>query len=130
MMRYFIHARYIMSATNEQYYGDINRAQKAIKSVFQSFFGTVATASIVLVGSSAMFNVVGRKYVSMNKKRNGQKCELCVGMRYVECGTCKGYGACEWQPINGALMERVCLCPTCSGTKMQKCIRCIGVGFL
>ena len=109
-------------------YGDAS--QKAAKQVLSSFFGTIATASLILVGSSAAFNIAGKQIVKSNKKRLGKKCTLCDGLRFISCGTCKGKGAIEWQPIKNPEMERVCVCPTCSGTKMSKCLRCVGVGYL
>ena len=115
-------------ASNNTNYADVS--QKAARQVLTSFFGTIATASLVLVGSSAAFNIVGKQLVKTNKKQRGKKCDLCDGLRFISCGTCKGRGALEWQPIRGAEMERVCLCPTCSGTKMSKCLRCVGVGYV
>ena len=109
-------------------YGDAS--QKAAKQVLSSFFGTIATASLILVGSSAAFNIAGKQIVKSNKKRLGKKCTLCDGLRFISCGTCTGKGAIEWQPIKNPEMERVCVCPTCSGTKMSKCLRCVGVGYL
>jgi len=111
-------------------YADVGVSQKAAKQVLLSFFGTIASATFLLVGSSAAFNVVGKQLVKTNKKRTGRKCTLCDGLRFISCGTCKGRGALEWQPIREAEMERVCLCPTCSGTKMSKCLRCVGIGYL
>ena len=111
-------------------YADVGVSQKAAKQVLLSFFGTIASATFLLVGSSAAFNVVGKQLVKTNKKRTGRKCNLCDGLRFISCGTCKGRGALEWQPIREAEMERVCLCPTCSGTKMSKCLRCVGIGYL
>ena len=48
-------------------YGDAS--QKAAKQVLSSFFGTIATASLILVGSSAAFNIAGKQIVKSNKKR-------------------------------------------------------------
>ena len=88
-------------------YGDAS--QKAAKQVLSSFFGTIATASLILVGSSAAFNIAGKQIVKSNKKRLGKKCTLCDGLRFISCGTCKGKGAIEWQPIKNPEMERVCV---------------------
>ena len=51
-------------------YADVS--QKAAKQVLSSFFGTIATASLILVGSSAAFNIAGKQIVKSNKKRLGK----------------------------------------------------------
>ena len=58
-------------------YADVGVSQKAAKQVLLSFFGTIASATFLLVGSSAAFNVVGKQLVKTNKKRTGRKCNLC-----------------------------------------------------
>ena len=45
----------------------------------------------------------------------GHVCYLCEGRKYVLCRTCSGKRAIDWQPIAGAAIHRVCVCPTCGG---------------
>jgi len=57
-------------------------------------------------------------------------CYLCEGRKYVVCRTCSGKKAIQWQPLAGALVSRLCVCPPCGGkTGLQKCNNCVGLGY-
>lgn len=84
--------------------------------------------AIGTIGASA--SAVSRALVARERLRRNARCETCAGGKFIVCRTCRGRRGLDWQPMKEATERRVCLCPTCEGTGMQKCINCLGVGLV
>mmetsp|Transcript_7619 Transcript_7619/g.19410 ORF Transcript_7619/g.19410 Transcript_7619/m.19410 type:complete len:123 (+) Transcript_7619:25-393(+) len=105
-------------------------AAAAVASAVGGIAGTFALAFGGLLGVTGVFTGVSRAMVVHHKKKAGHVCYLCEGRKYVECRTCSGKKAIDWQPIAGAKVARICVCPTCGGkTGLQKCLNCVGLGY-
>lgn len=99
------------------------KAVGGVAGVFGTAFGSLAALTGIFTG-------VSRHLVVRRKKAAGHVCYLCEGRKYVVCKTCAGKKAIAWQPLAGASMQRLCVCPTCGGkTGLQKCNNCVGLGY-
>ncbi|KAK1392545.1 Plastid transcriptionally active 5 [Heracleum sosnowskyi] len=79
--------------------------------------GVVTTA---LVSSAIKLNYQNHKI------KNGKECGVCKGKGFYKCKLCKGKSTIEWSPLYDPIVINPCLCPTCDGNKVQKCLNCLG----
>ncbi|KAM0020669.1 putative Heat shock protein DnaJ, cysteine-rich domain superfamily [Helianthus debilis subsp. tardiflorus] len=66
---------------------------------------------------------------SMNKK-NTRSCDVCKAKGFYMCKLCKGNATIEWSPLYDPVFINPCLCPTCDGHRIQRCLNCLGSGFI
>ncbi|KAI3814601.1 hypothetical protein L1987_14241 [Smallanthus sonchifolius] len=66
---------------------------------------------------------------SMNKK-NAISCDVCRAKGFYMCKLCKGNATIEWSPLYDPVFINPCLCPTCEGHRIQRCLNCLGSGFI
>ncbi|KAD2393894.1 hypothetical protein E3N88_40871 [Mikania micrantha] len=66
---------------------------------------------------------------SMSKK-NASSCDVCRSKGFYMCKLCQGNAAIEWSPLYDPVFINPCLCPTCDGHRIQRCLNCLGSGFI
>nr|XP_043626856.1 dachshund homolog 1 isoform X2 [Erigeron canadensis] len=64
------------------------------------------------------------------KKKNVSACDVCKGKGFYMCKLCKGNATIEWSPLYDPVFINPCLCPTCDGHRIQRCLNCLGSGFV
>uniref|UniRef100_A0A3Q7FEV1 Uncharacterized protein n=1 Tax=Solanum lycopersicum TaxID=4081 RepID=A0A3Q7FEV1_SOLLC len=93
---------------------------------------TLATGSIVLLGGavsiSALTTSVLRHKALINKAKFGKLCLYCRGIGFYKCKLCNANGTIKWSPLYDPLFINPCVCPTCEGNKIQRCLNCLGDG--
>ncbi|KZV25238.1 hypothetical protein F511_39951 [Dorcoceras hygrometricum] len=63
------------------------------------------------------------------QKKYGSPCGSCKGVGFYRCKLCKTNGTIKWSPLYDPLVINPCLCPTCDGSKVQRCLNCLGGGI-
>ncbi|XP_031474535.1 uncharacterized protein LOC116246807 [Nymphaea colorata] len=96
----------------------------------------LATTAAVFVGGvftlslSSSLAIRALQSVSDAKKRKiATRCEACNGSGFYPCKLCKGKSTIEWSPLFDPVVINPCLCPTCEGNKVQRCLNCLGKGY-
>ncbi|KAK3272333.1 hypothetical protein CYMTET_19367 [Cymbomonas tetramitiformis] len=92
--------------------------------------GALAIAAGAAFVTTSVTVAVGRSIISARKKKTGITCGVCSGERRVSCKLCKGKAVIDWSPFPNAMVKRYCLCPTCGGKQLQKCLNCLGKGYV
>ncbi|KAJ9538961.1 hypothetical protein OSB04_031694 [Centaurea solstitialis] len=67
---------------------------------------------------------------SMKKKNGSSSCDVCREKGFYICKLCNGNGTIEWSPLYDPLFINPCLCPTCDGHRIQRCLNCLGSGCI
>jgi len=93
--------------------------------------GAAVTAGIFTLSMLSSVSLGAFQTVMENKrKKTGAKCGCCKGRGFVECRLCKGDSTIEWSPLYDPVVTKPCVCPTCDGNKVQKCLNCVGRGYV
>ncbi|XP_024980528.1 uncharacterized protein LOC112517359 [Cynara cardunculus var. scolymus] len=92
--------------------------------------------SITMISSTAITlftqhkkDKIGSSSSSM-KKKNARSCDVCREKGFYICKLCNGNGTIEWSPLYDPLFINPCLCPTCDGHRIQRCLNCLGSGYI
>uniref|UniRef100_A0A1D1YJ37 Chaperone protein DnaJ n=1 Tax=Anthurium amnicola TaxID=1678845 RepID=A0A1D1YJ37_9ARAE len=96
----------------------------------------VGTAAAVLlggflaatVGTVAVYETV-RKREETKRRKSGLLCGVCKGKGFYACKLCRGSSTIQWSPLYDPVAINPCLCPTCDGKKIQRCLNCLGKGY-
>ncbi|XP_047943615.1 uncharacterized protein LOC125198348 [Salvia hispanica] len=92
----------------------------------------VASVAVSLLGGvfavGFLSSSVSERYTSFKKKKYGRPCRSCKAVGYYACKTCKGCGTINWSPLYDPIFINPCVCPTCDGFKVQRCLNCLGYG--
>ncbi|KAI3714784.1 hypothetical protein L6452_21744 [Arctium lappa] len=67
---------------------------------------------------------------SSMKKKNASSCDVCREKGFYICKLCNGNGTIEWSPLYDPVFINPCLCPTCDGHRIQRCLNCLGSGYV
>ncbi|KAG0626126.1 hypothetical protein M758_2G104200 [Ceratodon purpureus] len=89
----------------------------------------VAAGMFTLSMASSVSLGVLSTVVERQRKKTAPQCACCKGRGFTECRLCKGESTIEWSPLYDPVVPRRCLCPTCDGNKVQKCLNCVGKGY-
>ncbi|GAV72852.1 hypothetical protein CFOL_v3_16340 [Cephalotus follicularis] len=87
--------------------------------------GGVATLRLV---SSFALGAIGA-IVEKRQKKFALPCGQCKGRGFYMCKLCKGNATIQWSPLSDPLFINPCLCPTCDGHRVQRCLNCLGKGY-
>ncbi|XP_051152611.1 uncharacterized protein LOC127266409 [Andrographis paniculata] len=101
--------------------GDISKGFRMVATIGATF----------LSGSFALgflTSTVSERYTSFKKKKYGRPCEKCKATGHYKCKLCKGNGTIQWSPLYDPIVINPCVCPTCDGFKVQRCLNCSGYG--
>ncbi|XP_028548171.1 uncharacterized protein LOC110105577 [Dendrobium catenatum] len=105
--------------------GGIPRPFRAMASVAGILLGGLFTVSLA---SSAAIRAL--QSISEAKKRKlAISCTNCQGKGFYSCKLCKGNSTIEWSPLYDPIAINPCLCPTCDGNRIQRCLNCLGKGY-
>ncbi|KAL8479742.1 hypothetical protein ACS0TY_026613 [Phlomoides rotata] len=89
----------------------------------------VATA---LIGGSFaigfLSSSISERITIYKKKKYGRPCGSCKAIGHYKCKMCKGNGTISWSPLYDPVFINACVCPTCDGFKVQRCLNCLGHG--
>ncbi|KAI5000902.1 hypothetical protein ZWY2020_010861, partial [Hordeum vulgare] len=63
------------------------------------------------------------------QRKFAMQCGACEGKGTYRCRLCRGSSTVEWSPLYDPVFVNPCLCPTCDGTRIQRCLNCLGKGY-
>ncbi|KAJ4824575.1 hypothetical protein Tsubulata_044949 [Turnera subulata] len=93
------------------------------------------TASAIVMGSLLAINITSTitlgalRFVGERRQRKvALPCAACRGKGFYVCKLCKGNSTIPWPLYDPVAVDR-CLCPTCDGKRVQRCLNCIGKGY-
>ncbi|KAM4125322.1 hypothetical protein ACB094_01G300600 [Castanea mollissima] len=96
----------------------------------------LATVAAVITGGLITLNLASTatikviRFVSEAKRRNvALPCGVCRGKGFYICKLCNGNATIEWSPMYDPVAINPCLCPTCEGNRVQRCLNCLGKGY-
>ncbi|KAF7806361.1 Heat shock protein DnaJ, cysteine-rich domain containing protein [Senna tora] len=97
---------------------------------------TLVTGAAVILGGIVTLNLASTAtlkalhLVSENKRKKvALPCMACRGKGFYICKLCKGNSTIEWSPLYDPIAINPCLCPTCEGNRVQRCLNCLGKGY-
>uniref|UniRef100_A0A0E0FPH8 Uncharacterized protein n=1 Tax=Oryza nivara TaxID=4536 RepID=A0A0E0FPH8_ORYNI len=70
-----------------------------------------------------------RSLSDANQRKFAAPCGACEGKGTYACRLCRGSSTIEWSPLHDPVFVNPCLCPTCDGTRVQRCLNCLGKGY-
>ncbi|KAL5222896.1 hypothetical protein ABZP36_027609 [Zizania latifolia] len=70
-----------------------------------------------------------RSLSDANQRKFAAPCSSCEGKGTYACRLCRGSSTIEWSPLYDPVFVNPCLCPTCDGTRVQRCLNCLGKGY-
>ncbi|KAL4195007.1 hypothetical protein AMTRI_Chr05g71290 [Amborella trichopoda] len=87
-----------------------------------SFLGALYSISL----ASAHFNRAIRDCKDVKRRPYVVTCTACKGHGFYICKLCQGNTTIEWSPLYDPVVINPCLCPTCEGNRVQRCLNCLG----
>ncbi|PWA43378.1 heat shock protein DnaJ, cysteine-rich domain-containing protein [Artemisia annua] len=97
--------------------------------------GGVLSVTMVSSAAIAFFthhkkDKFGSPSSSAMKNKNASPCSVCKEKGFYMCKLCEGGSTIEWSPLYDPVFINKCLCPTCDGHRVQRCLNCLGSGFV
>ncbi|KAJ7978879.1 Heat shock protein DnaJ, cysteine-rich domain containing protein [Quillaja saponaria] len=96
----------------------------------------LVTGAAVILGGIFTLNMASTvtlkalQFASEAKRRKiAPPCRVCRGKGFYICKLCKGNATIEWSPLYDPVAINPCLCPTCEGNRVQRCLNCVGRGY-
>ncbi|KAL6984870.1 hypothetical protein U1Q18_018250 [Sarracenia purpurea var. burkii] len=97
---------------------------------------TLASAAAVMLGGMLTLSLASSAAIrtlqaitEAKRKKLALPCGVCKGKGFYSCRLCKGNSTIEWSPLFDPLVINPCLCPTCDGNRVQRCLNCLGKGY-
>ncbi|KAL6554559.1 hypothetical protein OROHE_007582 [Orobanche hederae] len=94
--------------------------------------GVVATVAAAFLGGSLaigfMTSSISERITLLKKEKYGTSCRICKAVGFYTCKLCKGNSTIKWSPLYAPVFVNPCVCPTCDGFKVQRCLNCLGYG--
>ncbi|PRQ46450.1 putative Heat shock protein DnaJ, cysteine-rich [Rosa chinensis] len=97
---------------------------------------TVGKGAAVIVAGFLTLNLAStatigaiRFAVESRRKKTALPCGVCKGKGFYICKLCKGNATVQWSPLYDPVAINPCLCPTCDGNRVQRCLNCLGKGY-
>ncbi|KAH7438679.1 hypothetical protein KP509_04G026200 [Ceratopteris richardii] len=87
--------------------------------------GGIMTLSFATSVSIQAFQAV----LEAKKRKTAPPCAVCEGRGLMDCRLCHGNSIIKWMPPTGQATSVPCLCPTCDGKRVQRCLNCAGRGY-
>ncbi|KAK8957162.1 hypothetical protein KSP39_PZI000470 [Platanthera zijinensis] len=90
----------------------------------------VVLGGLFMVSLASSMAIQALQSVSDAKKRKiAISCTKCKGKGFYSCKLCKGISTIKWSPLFDPIAINPCLCPTCDGHRVQRCLNCLGKGY-
>ncbi|KAK4777982.1 hypothetical protein SAY87_018169 [Trapa incisa] len=90
----------------------------------------------IILGGLISINIVSavtisavRSVTEMKRKKISLPCIVCKGKGFYICKLCGGNAAIQWSPLYDPVAINPCVCPTCEGNRIQRCLNCLGKGY-
>ncbi|XP_027333495.1 uncharacterized protein LOC113848252 [Abrus precatorius] len=97
---------------------------------------TWVTGTAVILGGVATLNLASSvtlktlQFVSEKKRKKiALPCRACRGKGFYICKLCNGNATIAWSPMYDPIAVNPCVCPTCEGNRVQRCLNCLGKGY-
>ncbi|XP_010557589.1 PREDICTED: uncharacterized protein LOC104826537 isoform X2 [Tarenaya hassleriana] len=96
---------------------------------------TLGIGVAFVLGGLAIGNIVSAsaigafRFAIEEKRKKALACRACAGKGFYICKLCKGNTTIKWSPLYDPVCINPCLCPTCDGHRIQRCLNCIGKGY-
>ncbi|CAL9079567.1 unnamed protein product [Musa textilis] len=116
----------ILYCTGERMHGGrVPPLWRVLGTATAFIFGGLFTLS--LASSVAMRSL--QSLAEAKRKKVALPCSACKGKGFYGCKLCNGKSTIEWSPLYDPIVINPCLCPTCEGNRIQRCLNCLGKGF-
>ncbi|KAJ4953912.1 hypothetical protein NE237_030744 [Protea cynaroides] len=99
----------------------------SINCRFLTLYITQNSSSLSLFEAGELLDDNGGRYSSA--KKVASPCGVCKGTGFYSCKLCTGSSTIEWSPLCDPVVINPCLCPTCEGNRVQRCLNCLGKGY-
>ncbi|KAL7600083.1 hypothetical protein Lser_V15G24033 [Lactuca serriola] len=90
----------------------------------------ISTTAITLLTQHKQNQFGSPSSSSSMKKKNTISCDVCRGKGFYMCKLCKGNATIEWSPLYDPVFINPCICPTCDAHRIQRCLNCLGSGYV
>ncbi|XP_068655241.1 uncharacterized protein [Aristolochia californica] len=107
--------------------GNPTGAREEIDSVRLSGLPSFEGSSMLVIHPHG---VVFRSPRLSNPKKIAPPCKVCKGKGFYTCKLCKANSTIEWSPLHDPIFINPCVCPTCEGNRIQRCLNCLGKGYV
>lgn len=91
--------------------------------------GTIMAGIFTLSFATSVSIQAFQAVVEAKKKKTAPPCRVCKGKGLVDCKLCHGNSTIDWTPLYDPVVTKPCLCPTCDGNRVQRCLNCAGRGY-
>ncbi|XP_058074542.1 uncharacterized protein LOC131223231 [Magnolia sinica] len=98
---------------------------------------TLGAAAAVVFGGMFSLSLASSVTIRMlqaateaKRKKVALPCTVCKRKGFYTCKLCKGNSTIEWSPLYDPIVINPCLCPTCEGNRVQRCLNCLGKGYV
>ncbi|XP_044946071.1 uncharacterized protein LOC123395194 isoform X1 [Hordeum vulgare subsp. vulgare] len=106
--------------------GDRVRRQLQAVGRAAAYFG----GGFLLLSTASTVAVRSLRFLSdTNQRKFAMQCGACEGKGTYGCRLCRGSSTVEWSPLYDPVFVNPCICPTCDGTRVQRCLNCLGKGY-
>ncbi|PIA42505.1 hypothetical protein AQUCO_02000158v1 [Aquilegia coerulea] len=96
----------------------------------------LGTGAAILLGGMFSVSLVSsvtirtlQAVTEAKRKKYASPCGNCQGKGFYTCKLCKGNSTIQWSPLYDPLVINPCVCPTCEGNRIQRCLNCLGKGY-
>ncbi|KAH7681739.1 Heat shock protein DnaJ cysteine-rich domain-containing protein [Dioscorea alata] len=100
--------------------GGIPQPLRALASAAGFVVGGIFTLSLA---SSVAIRVL--QNAAESKRKFARPCTMCKGKGFYVCKLCGGNSTIKWSPLYDPIVINPCLCPTCDGNRVQRCLNCL-----
>ncbi|KAB1209029.1 hypothetical protein CJ030_MR6G010454 [Morella rubra] len=92
--------------------------------------GAIILGGLLTLNLASSVTIRAIRFSNEAKRRKiGLPCGVCRGKGFYICKLCKGNATINWSPLFDPVAINPCLCPTCDGNRVQRCLNCLGRGF-
>ncbi|XP_027920501.1 uncharacterized protein LOC114178663 isoform X2 [Vigna unguiculata] len=88
-------------------------------------FGGVVTLNLTSTVTIKLLRFASEK----KREKVALPCRACRGKGFYICKLCNGNATIAWSPMFDPIAINPCVCPTCEGNRVQRCLNCLGKGY-
>ncbi|KAG9459710.1 hypothetical protein H6P81_004218 [Aristolochia fimbriata] len=102
--------------------GGLSQPLRMISGAAAVVFGGIFSVSL----ASSLTIKVLKGAAEAKRKKVAPPCKICKGKGFYTCKLCKANSTIEWSPLHDPIFINPCVCPTCEGNRIQRCLNCLG----